>query len=58
MSTPAGVQYSGGYHECSGRYHDECGGYHEYISAHNYDLMNVNVTNIYLQSDPKRPVQM
>ena len=33
MSTPGGVQYSGGHHEYGGEYHDDCGGYHEYSGA-------------------------
>ena len=28
------------------------------LDAANYDLMNVNVANIYLQSNSKRPIQM
>ena len=26
VSTPEGVQYTGGYHEYTGRYHNECQG--------------------------------
>ena len=49
LSTPGGVQYTGGYHEftggfqCNGGYHeysrgyhDECGGYHEYSGSVQY----------------------
>ena len=36
MSTPGGVQYSGGYHEYTGGYHEECGGYHEYSGGVQY----------------------
>ena len=43
MSTPGGVQYSGGYHEYTGGYHDECGGYHEYTGGCSVHRVSIQI---------------